>query len=397
MRKILVFIGITALVSLVVTAPAGATGNSERADTGPDKALSAPYRTISTGRNHTCALQGNGTAWCWGDNTYGQLGDGTGFSSSLPVAVALPGVWRVISAGAYVTCGIQATGKAYCWGANFVGQLGDGTSLNSPVPVPVFGSALWATISAGGWELKGHSCGVKIDGTAWCWGYGSYGQLGDGTTGSSPIPVQEAMMIPKWRTITAGAFHSCGILTNGTAWCWGANYLGQLGSGSTVNSAVPTPVSNPGPWTAISAGGVTVDLSHTCAIAASGRAWCWGSGSHGQLGNGSPANQLNPALVVGGGSWRSIGAGGLHSCGTRLGGGLRCWGNNAQGQLGNGSLVGSLIPVLAAGGWSWVMADAGGQHSGGIRTGPTAWCWGDNAFGQLGIGSVSPSLVPALV
>ncbi len=401
-KKITLMFGLAGpllLGALIGTVPAMASVPQDLpSPTKPAAMPGATYRQISAGRDHTCAVAPNATAWCWGGNAYGQLGNGTLTQGTVPAMVNLTGTWRSISAGAYHTCGIQSNGQGYCWGANFTGQLGDGTATNSALPMPVAGSATWISISAGGWDLKGHTCGIKSDGTAWCWGAGGFGQLGNGTIGASLIPVQEISIGPKWRSISAGAYHNCGTLTNGAAWCWGANYLGQLGNGTTANASQPVAVSNPGPWMAISAGGVTVDLSHTCALRTTGRAWCWGAGGHGQLGNGGTANQLNPVPVATAAVFRTISAGGLHTCATRSVLGARCWGKGSDGQLGTGGLGSTLVPAVVLGPTLWTQAEAGGYHTAGIKAIPsTAWAWGLNANGQLGNGSLLSTAIPTLI
>ncbi len=355
------------------------------------------FRVISAGRAHTCGIMPGGSAWCWGDNSEGQLGNGTLVNSSVPVPVAGGGTWTSISAGAYQTCGIMTTGTAWCWGANYAGQLGDSTFANSQVPVLVVNSTTntWLSISAGGWDQKSHSCGIKSDNTLWCWGSSGFGQRGDGTTSSVGVPVQEALGLPKWTKVTAGAYHSCGLLTNGTGWCWGANFFGQLGNGTNVSSLSPVPVTFSGMWRTISAGGTTPDLGHTCAIDMNNKAYCWGYGMQGQLGNGSTAAQLLPTPIVG--FWREISAGGLHSCGIRQFGRVWCWGQGTSGQIGNGAFASSLTPLITVGTMKRFAIDAGGAHNAEIRISTLAWTWGLNGSGQLGNGTLTNSPIPVLV
>ncbi len=196
---------------------------------------------ISTGGFHACALLGNGTVRCWGYNNGGQLGNGTMSTEPTPSPVAVSGLTNAatISAGWHHTCAVLWDGTARCWGINTYGRLGDGSTTHRSTPAQVSGLTNAASIAAG----LLHTCAVLGDGTVRCWGYNNWGQLGNGTTstGSNTAPVI-VTGLTNAASITAGGYHSCSVLGTGTARTWGRNEVGQLGDGSTNSSSVPVMV-----------------------------------------------------------------------------------------------------------------------------------------------------------
>ena len=194
------------------------------------------FATISAGEGHTCGLTVGGAAYCWGNDFYGQLGDGTTDRQASPVPVIGGLTFAVVSvsAGGWDTCGVTPSGAAYCWGGNDHGQLGDGTMNQRTSPVPVVGGLTFATITAGGQ----HTCGVTTIGVAYCWGWNGLGQLGDGTSVDrlTPVPVAGGLT---FSTVRAAYHHTCGVSPSGVAYCWGPNDYGVLGDGTTNSSLVP--------------------------------------------------------------------------------------------------------------------------------------------------------------
>ena len=349
-------------------------------------------RNIAAGRNHTCAVRANGSAACWGSDASGQLGDGaTGVNRLKPVAVSgLTNVVAVAGGDAH-TCALLADGTARCWGLNATGQLGDGSTTLRPTPVAVSGITNAIGIAAGGALGGSHTCALLADSTVRCWGANNSGQLGDGTTNPSSIPVFVKNLFNAV-AIAAGEFHTCALLANGTVRCWGANGSSQLGDATLSNSNT-------------SAAALASGSNHNCLLRADGTARCWGANLLGQLGNTSTASQPTPASVPNLSSVVSIAGGFGHSCATLADGTARCWGDNTAGQLGNANntssptpvTVGKLIVSLAtffSPLRSVVTVTTGRRHSCALTAGGTVVCWGENTSGQLGNDSITNSNVP---
>ncbi len=346
---------------------------------------------VSAGLQHTCALTADGRGHCWGNNGAGQMGDGTtGGERHIPGVVSSSLINGVaISAGSQHTCALLADGSAKCWGSDSFGQLGDGTFVidgigESPTPVLAGTGTFTARDMAAG---RNHTCAVRANGTVACWGANESGQIGDGTIGGTRLAPVNVPNLANVVSIAAGEAHTCAVLASGTARCWGQNATGQLGNGTVTNSPTPTAVSGLGRVAAIAAGG-TLGSSHTCALLADGSVFCWGANGSGQLGTGNTTGGSVPVQVSGLSDVVSIAVGESHSCALVAIGAVFCWGFDG--------VTSHLLPTLVS--LADVTAIAGGnRHTCALRADGTAWCWGQNLLGQLGNGGTTSTSVPTLV
>lgn len=249
-----------------------------------------------------------------------------------------------------------------------------------PIPAP------FTSISAG----LLHTCGLVGDGVAYCWGYNERGQLGDGSRSRRTTPVKVLGAV-KFEQLSAGGQHTCG-LSGQRIYCWGLNLSGQLGDGTQRDRATPGLVSSTIAFKAVDVGPTT-----SCALSTENRAYCWGRNADGQIGDGTFVDRTTPVEVSGGLAFELIRVGAFHTCGLTLGRVAYCWGRNDFGQLGNDQLTGSAVPVKVATSEVFVDIDVGFRHTCAVTTDGRAFCWGRNDFGQLGLGeerSGVPQLTP---
>ncbi|MEE2677553.1 MAG: chromosome condensation regulator RCC1 [Myxococcota bacterium] len=255
--------------------------------------LGGPVESFSTGRQHACAVLVGGTLKCWGDNVTGQLGDGTNSTRTSPVTISgIGGAVTVVASGFDHTCVVTASGSALCWGDNFFGQLGDGGAApESNVPGAVSGLSQGVSgLAAGGF----HTCARLAGGTMSCWGDNFYGQLGNATLTDHLVPEPVTGLGGAVASAHAGDSFTCARLVAGELQCWGENLDGQLGDGTTTDRSSPGTVGGLG-------GAVSqVDLGHfhACAKLATGAGFCWGDNTLGQLGDGSLSSASTPVQFL---------------------------------------------------------------------------------------------------
>jgi alpha-tubulin suppressor-like RCC1 family protein len=386
---------------------------------------------VSAGFVHTCGLDADGHAFCWGDNAFGQLGNGDASGpedcsgapcSTMPIAVETNLQFAALSAGGGTieshTCALRDDGRALCWGSNGVGQLGIGDASGpddcsgtpcSAAPVAAETNRRFGAVSAGG----AHTCALTAEnGRAFCWGSNEVGQLGNGDASgpedcsgtpcsTAPVAVETSR---RFAAVSAGASHTCALTAAGRAFCWGNNGVGQLGDGTTTQRLTPVAVETDLRFAALNAGGL-----FTCGLVADGHTYCWGQNEFAQLGVGTNigpdtcggvACSTTPVAVETGRRFAVLSAGAGHTCAvTVTNSRASCWGANGVGSLGTGNASGpqscafepcSKTPIAVETGMPFAVVSAGGGHSCALTLENLgAFCWGNNRAGQLGNGDAS--------
>ncbi len=360
------------------------------------------FNVLAAGQTHSCALRPGSAlpgdfSYCWGFNTYGAVGTGKSVAVLLPIGTLGGHTFASVVGGAEFSCGVDPNHVPYCWGDNARGEIGDGTTTDRGTPTAVGGGFTFTQVVSG----AEFACGLESGGTAYCWGANNLGQLGDGTTSDRSAPsTGKPVGSVTFASLSAGAFHACGVATNNNVYCWGGNTGGAIGQ-TPDSAAHPNPVAVIGHTFSV----VVAGDNFTCGIAGDANVYCWGANLFGSLGDGTTTGRssLQAVSAPSGVSFVTLAAGAFHACGATASGATYCWGDNYYGQLGTGGTTGTstsqaLVPTVIAGGpLSFTALAAGFSHTCGITGAGAAYCWGDNEVGQLGNGGTASSSVPVAV
>ncbi|MCL1809870.1 MAG: hypothetical protein FWG42_08945 [Clostridiales bacterium] len=341
------------------------------------------YRTVAAGSGHSLAIMADGSLWAWGQNNYGQVGDGdANVEKTAPVKIMDDVAF--IAAGWGHSLAIKTDGSLWAWGRNMFGQLGTGSNENSSVPVKIMDDVAFVATS------NENCLAVKTDGSLWAWGQNANGQVGNGTKEitRSPVKVMDGAV-----SAAAGWGHSLAIKTDGSLWAWGFNEFGQLGdgkSGDGIHCLKPVKIMD-------DVASVAAGTIHSMAIKTDGSLWTWGFNTHGQLGNGTLEMSDLPVKVMDDAA--KAAAGDYHSFAIKTDGSLWAWGYNHCGQLGDGTVTvldevrnivednNKLVPSETM---KKVSNVAAGDYYGlAVKTDGSLWAWGDNKYGQLGDGTIT--------
>jgi hypothetical protein len=323
--------------------------------------------------------------WLTGNNNDGQLGTNNTTDVSSPVQTVTGGSnWKQVSGGYEHSAGVKYDGTLWCWGLNSDGQLGtnDTTDVSSPVQT-ISNAETWESVSCGGF----HTAAIKDDGTLWSWGSNYNGQLGTNNTTSVSSPVQTVAGGNNWKAAACGYACTAGIKDDGTLWMWGLNSDGQLGDNTVVKKSSPVQtVAGGNNWFQVACG-----YSYTAAVKTDGTLYLWGSNYDGQLGTNNTTAVSSPVqTVAGGNNWKAADCGDNHIIALDCDGNIWSWGNNNNGQLGDSTTNYYSSPVqIETANSEWAQVFAGGEGSGSIREDMTLWVWGDNDEGQLGTGNTA--------
>ncbi len=313
--------------------------------------------------------------YVWGDNTYGQFGNGNTESSNIPVKV-LEGVDQVCFGSSH-TAALKSDGTLWTWGTNTNGELGQGDTEDHFTPVKVLDDVV-------SFNAKGSNTGaVTSDGSLYVWGDNFYGQVGNGSTDDVLVPVK---VLDNVRQVNLGYYHTGAVKTNGDCYVWGDNEFGQVGNGTTTDVLTPTKIID-------NVNQIALGMDHTGVIRTDGTYWAWGENQLGQLGDGTTEDKYEPEQILE--EVTLLRYGYNHSAVIRVDGSLWTWGLNNYGQLGDGTTETRNAPVRVLS--DIALVNLGHYHTGVITTDGTCYTWGDNTYGQLGNGTNETSLTPVEV
>lgn len=295
------------------------------------------WLAISGGERHSCGIRAPGALYCWGDNSQGQLGVGDTGKRLAPARVGSGVDWERIFCGGDNCCAMRDAGELHCWGENHEGKAGQADSYSAPdvlEPLPVAGDMRYREVALG----QGHVMAIDLDGELVGWGRMTTAETG---MGSFDNHLREPTRVfpdgddgADWMSVAAGQHHSCGVREDGTLWCWGGSQFGEVGRDVVMEGSlfqVPARIGDREDWA-----GVAVGWFHTCAVTMEDELYCWGRAIEGQLGQGGGEPVTTPTLIAPAQRWQLPVLGGFYTCARDAERVLHCWGMNSQGQLAMG-------------------------------------------------------------
>jgi alpha-tubulin suppressor-like RCC1 family protein len=327
--------------------------------------------------NDSCAIL-DGVLSCWGLNAHGQLATGDTTNSAAPVRIDNNRDWTAVACGQDHTCGVRAGGRLYCWGGNTHGQLGVGDFMDRTAPTLVDLPRPVVEIDA--WF---HTCATLDDRELWCWGINNEGELGQNDsvgTPDKPSPVQVLGPGATWASASTGQGHTLALFGM-NAWGTGRNSEAELGLGPAAQGQLRRmTLIDSGPWLQLSAG-----QNASCGVRSDGSAACWGANDYGDLGTGDLNGRDVPTTIAAGGTMlRSVDIDTFHACWLSAANTVSCWGRNVEGQLGIGDTTDRNLPTLSSTFDDWSLISVGRFHTCGMRSDHSVWCVGQNTYGQAG-------------
>jgi len=349
------------------------------------------WKTISFGELHNIGIKTDGTLWGWGLNSGGTLGNGSSEDASVlvPMQSSTATDWKEISAGQGHTVALKNNGTLWAWGNNTNGELGDGTTTQKTVPTQI-GIAIWKMVVAG----RTHNLGIKTDGTLWAWGDNQLATIGDGTVEDKLVPTLISSATD-WKMVSGNNGRSFALKNNGTLWAWGFNST-SLGIGFDYAGVTyvtsPVQVGTDTDWKMMAVGS-----GYTLALKTNNALWAWGGGDFGNLGNGTTASEFFPVQIGTATDWETVAADSVTSFGIKTDGTLWGWGQNTFGQLGNNNTVNLLSPTSITTDTNWKMVSNSYSSTTALKTDDSLLTWGYNFYGQLGNGTTTDQIVPQII
>lgn len=334
--------------------------------------------TIDAGDTHSCATL-RGALYCWGANDSGQLGLGDQLGRELPARVGSLSDWEEVTTGAHHSCARRSDGSDLCFGADEIGQLGAGVGADSLEPTPV----LLPSPSTRLVTESNHACALLRDGALWCWGENLEGELGQGDAPpfSSQLAAIRVGADQDWIAVDTGQGDTCGLRGMGDLFCWGRNSASQLGLGDGAPRQIRVATrSDEATYRRIQTG-----QDSTCGIRTDGTLHCWGANVFANLGTGDRSAHSSAVQIGDKQDWAELSLDTFHSCAIDLAQHLFCWGRNAEGQLGTGDTDDRLSPTQVSG-EGFVTIAVGRFHTCALKADDSVWCSGANESGELGVG-----------